>query len=265
MALRAGMLASPELSMNRNLLTLLILVLFACLPVCAVGADEPASASPASALDDAARTKVDQKAQRIVDAAKITDPDQAARVKAIAGEWLVTMMAWHKEHDGELNTLWAEWNKVRSVVPKDEFPAEIVATKIESVYSSLKSAYEDYLKKLSAAGLSAEQIDAIKEFWSRSPGMMRTYTAYLEIVPDLSDKDKEVIKNLMLMAREAAMLTDDDKEIVAIYKRHKIKVEQYVGALEWSKLHKAFANRGKAKADENKKSDRAKAPAPAGN
>jgi len=63
--------------------------------------------------------------------------------------------------------------------------------------------------------------------------MTRTYNAYLEIVPDLTAKDKEVIKARLLLAREAAMLTDADKEIVAIYKRHKVKVEQYVGAQEW--------------------------------
>jgi hypothetical protein len=104
------------------------------------------------------------------------------------------------------------------------------------------------MKRLSAE-LTAEQVDAIKERWSRSPGMTRTYNAYLEIVPDLTAKDKEAIKARLLMAREAAMQTDSDKEIVAIYKRHKVKVEQYVGALEWAKLHKAFAERGKSPAD----------------
>jgi hypothetical protein len=54
------------------------------------------------------------------------------------------------------------------------------------------------------------------------------------------------------------MLTDSDKEIVAIYKRHKVKVEQYVGTLEWAKLHKAYAERGKAEADAKKKADPAK-------
>jgi len=231
----------------------------------AVRASDPVPAAPApAATEDAARKKVDQKAERIVESAKITDTDKAAKVKAIASDWLVTMMTWHKEHDAELNKLWADWNKARSVVPKDEFPGEVIATRIEEVYSSLKPAYDDYVKKLSAE-LSAEQIDAIKEAWSRSPGMMRTYNAYLEIVPDLADKDKEVIKNRMLMAREAAMLTDADKEIVSIYKRHKVKVEQYVGTLEWSKLHKAFVARGKEKASEEKKADAPKESPAAGN
>ena len=43
------------------------------------------------------------------------------------------------------------------------------------------------------------------------------------------------------------MLTDADREIVSIFKRHKVKVEAYVGTLEWAKLH-AFANRSKAAA-----------------
>ena len=40
------------------------------------------------------------------------------------------------------------------------------------------------------------------------------------------------------------MLTDADREIVSIFKRHKVKVEAYVGTLEWAKLH-AFANRSR--------------------
>jgi hypothetical protein len=56
----------------------------------------------------------------------------------------------------------------------------------------------------------------------------------------------------MLLAREAAMLTDADKEIVSIYKRHKVKVEQYVGTLEWAKLHRAFGQRGKKQAAEKR-------------
>jgi hypothetical protein len=75
--------------------------------------------------------------------------------------------------------------------------------------------------------------------------MLRTYSAYLEIAPDLTEKDKEVIKARMLLAREAAMLTDADREIVSIYKVHKVKVEQYIGTLEWGRLYKAFADRGK--------------------
>jgi len=55
----------------------------------------------------------------------------------------------------------------------------------------------------------------------------------------------ETVDNGIGLGGLAAMLTDADKEIVAIYKRHKVKVEAYVGTLEWAKLHQAFAKRGK--------------------
>jgi hypothetical protein len=236
--------------MNLNLTTVGFLALLSgglAATVCA------AEAPPAGAVDDALRKKIDQKAAKVVASLKLTDADadKAARVKAVVGDWLAVMMTWHKEHDAELNRLWGEWNTARSVVPKDEFPGEVIAHRIDAVYASLKPAYEEYVRRLSAE-LTAGQVDAIKENWSRSPGMTRTYNAYLEIVPDLTAKDKEVIKARLLLAREAAMLTDADKEIVAIYKRHKVKVEQYVGALEWAKLHKAFAERGKSQAEKKK-------------
>jgi len=201
-------------------------------------------AADSPAVDEATRQKAEQKAGKLVDALQLDEPDKAAKAKTIVGDWIVVMLAWHKEHDADLAGLWSEWNKARAVVPKDEFPGEVIAHKIEGVYASLKPAYDDFIRRLSAE-LTPEQVDALKETWSRSPGMTRTYNAYLEIVPDLSDKDKQVIKDRMLLAREAAMLTDSDKEIVAIYKRHKVKVEQYVGTLQWSKLHKAYAERDK--------------------
>lgn len=236
--------------MNRKFVSFTMMVLIVSLAA-AVRAADPATTAPAGAIDDSMRKKIDQKAAKIVEALKLTDAEKAAKVKTIASDWLAVMMTWHKEHDAELNRLWREWNQARSVVPKDEFPGEVIAHQIDAVYTSLKPAYEDYMKRLSAE-LTAKQIDAIKERWSRSPGMTRTYNVYLKIVPDLTAKDKEVIKTRLLMAREAAMLTDVDKEIVAIYKRHKVKVEQYVGTLEWAKLHKAFAERGKSQADKKK-------------
>ena len=231
--------------MNRAIVILGLLSLLALASPAALRAAEP------GAPDDAAQKKVEQKADKLVDGLKLTDADKAAKAKTVTREWLVAMLAWHKEHDAELKGLWSEWNKARAVVPKDEFPGEVISYKIDGVYASLKPAYDDFIKKLSAE-LTPEQVDALKEAWSRSPGMTRTYKAYLEIAPDLSEKDQQVIHDRMLMAREAAMLTDSDKEIVSIYKRHKVKVEQYIGSLQWTKLHQAYGAKAKSEADAKK-------------
>jgi len=207
-------------------------------------AADRATGTPATAGDEATQRRIDAKAGRLLEAIKLDDAARAARVKAILGEWLSTMWRWHGENDAQLKELWSQWNQARAVVPKDEFPAEVIAHRIDDVYASLQPAYQTFIARL-AQELTAEQVDALKETWSRSPGMKRTYNAYLEIVPDLTDEQKKVIFDRMLMAREDAMLTDADREIVNIYKRHKVKVEAYVGTLEWAKLHRAFANRGK--------------------
>lgn len=224
--------------MNRKITTLAVLLLLSAGALVRLAA---ADAGPA--VDEAMRKRVDQKVTRLIDTAKVTDADKVAKVKAIGAEWFTTLFAWHKANDAQLNALWTQWSQARAAVPKDEFPGELIAVKIEEAYASLKPAYDDYIKRLSAE-LTPEQVDAVKEAWSRSPGRMRTYNSYLEIAPDLSEKDKEVIMARMNLAREAAMLTDADREIVNIFKRHKVKVEQYIGTLEWAKLHSAFAKRG---------------------
>lgn len=192
----------------------------------------------------AVQKNIDAKSDRMLKALKLDDAAKAARVKGIINAWLVAMIAWHKDNDAKLKELWSQWSKARSVVPKDEFPGEVIAHQISDVYASLKPAYESFTNQL-AAELTPEQVDTIKETWSRSPGMTRTYNAYSEIASGLTDDQKKVIYNQMYMAREEAMLTDADKEIVNIFKIHKVKVEQYIGSLEWEKLHKAFANKGK--------------------
>jgi hypothetical protein len=230
-----------EVSMKRQLLALgVVAVLALAFPFTLRAAD-------ASAADE----KIDQKTNKLIDGLELTDAGKADNAKTITREWLGTMLAWHKQHDAELNGLWSDWNEARAVKPKDEFPGEVIAHKIDDAYASLKPAYDEFLKGL-AAELTPEQIDALKEAWSRKPGMMRTYKAYLEIAPDLSEQDKQVIHDRMLMAREAAMLTDSDKEIVSIYKRHKVKVEQYIGGLQWTKLHQAYAEKSKRDAGEKK-------------
>lgn len=197
------------------------------------------------ATAEAMQKRADAKAERLVGGLKLADSTKAAPAHAVVADWFVTLWNWHQQQDPQLKDLWSQWAKARSVVPKDEFPGEVIAHQIDAFYASLQPAYRTFLEKLSAH-LTPEQIDALKETWSRSPGMRRTYQAYLEIAPDLTDEHKKVILDRMLRAREDAMLTDSDKEIVNIYKRHKVKVETYIGSLEWAKLHKAYANRGKA-------------------
>src|SRR5262245_6346139 len=94
----------------------------------------------ASAVDEATRKQAEQKAERMVEGLKLADSDIRAKVKGIAVEWIGTMLTWHKDHDPQLTQLWSQWNKARAVVPKDEFPGEVIAHQIDDFYASLKPA-----------------------------------------------------------------------------------------------------------------------------
>jgi hypothetical protein len=237
-------------------LSRLIPVTFSLLLVCGssgpLRADDATDATPpVTSADDAAQKHIDKKTGSLLKALKIDDAAKAARVKSILDGWVTTIVAWHKDNDPKLKELWSQWSKARAVVPKDEFPGEVVAHRIFDAYATLQPAYQSFTNKL-AAELTPEQIDVVKETWSRSPGMMRTYNAYLETAPGLTDDQKKVIYNRMHQAREGAMLIDSDKEIINMFKVHKVKVEEYVGSLEWEKLHRAFANQGKTDPSETK-------------
>lgn len=208
-------------------------------------ADATNANAPVASAEDAAQKHIDKKTGGLLKALKLDDAAKSVRVKSILDEWVVTIVAWHKDNDAKLKELWSQWSKARAVVPKDEFPGEIIAHKIFDTYATLQPAYQAFTNKL-AGELAPEQVDTIKETWSRSPGMMRTYNAYLESAPGLTDDQKKVIYNQMYLAREDALLIDSDKEVINMFKVHKVKVEQYIGSLEWEKLHKAFANKGKA-------------------
>lgn len=230
-------------------LPVVVSMMLLCGTPCAIRATDASNGTAVSGnAGDAAQQLINKKSSRLIEALKLDDAARAARVKGILDEWLAKVVAWHKENDPKLKELWSQWNKARSVVPKDEFPGEVVAHQVFDFYAPLQPAYQSFTNKLSAE-LSPEQIDTLKETWSRSPGMKRTYNAYLEIAPGLNDDQKKVIYDRMSRAREDAMFTDSDKEIINIFKCHKVKVEQYIGSIEWEKLHKAFANRGKKESD----------------
>jgi hypothetical protein len=237
--------------MNR-IRTLTALLIVACGGVGSLSAAAPTPApAPAAkpAVDPAVAYKgwADTKSGRLIDGLKLADAEKAAAAKAIVSDYAITMRVWHEKHKPELDKLWSEWNAARAVVPKDEYPGEVIAHRIDALYDSLKPDYQAFIKKL-AGPLTEEQVDAFKESWSRSPGMKRTYNAYLEMAPDLKDDQKKVIQDWMFKAREAAMLTDADREIDNIFKVHKVKVEAYIGTLEWQRLRTVWANKGKAAA-----------------
>src|SRR5436190_1462366 len=98
-----------ESLMNRKFVSIGILMVLAGGLAAARWNEQPTTAAPVVANDDAMEQQIDQKAAKIVESVKLTDAAKAAKVMTIVSEWLTVMTSWHKEHDAELNRLWGEW------------------------------------------------------------------------------------------------------------------------------------------------------------
>jgi hypothetical protein len=57
---------------------------------------------------------------------------------------------------------------------------------------------------------------------TRSPGAKRTFDAYVEMVPEMTDTEKDVLWERMVQAREDSLAAWTDGQIVKIFKKYKV-------------------------------------------
>ncbi|MBL9206513.1 MAG: DUF3826 domain-containing protein [Opitutaceae bacterium] len=173
----------------------------------------------------------------------LKESDREATVKATLMAHFQALQAWHADHDAELAALWARWAEARSG-EKDENKAAGIGRDIDRVYASFQPEHAAFLASL-AVSLSARQIDTVKDVLTRSPGLKRTYDAYLQIVPHLTEADKTFIFDKLRVAREHAMDAITNKEKANLFKRQKVQIEAYIDAkgYDWKKSYAAYVAR----------------------
>ncbi len=226
----------------------LALLAFAAAAPFAVAADAPAEAAAATPAAAAKPSKSPERAAKVLKDLKLTDGAKEEKVRTILVTHFDALQAWHETHDAEINPLWTKWAAARSAEKKDEAAAAKVGEQIDAVYADFKPEHDVFLTNLGKE-LTPAQIEAVKNSLTRSPGLERTYNAYLEMVPQFTDKDKAFIREKLTIAREQAMDTTADKEIVNLFKRQKVLCEAYIDAqgYDYRKSYEAFAAKGKAK------------------
>lgn len=100
-----------------------------------------------------------------------------------------------------------------------------------------KTLHDQFLSTL-AVVLTPEQIDVVKD--RMTYGKVKfTYDAYCNIVPNLSDKDKAQIMELLKEAREEAIVGGTAAEKTAIFQKYKDQINGYLTA-QGHDVQKAF-------------------------
>lgn len=212
----------------------------------AAPAPAPASAAPAATAPKASPSE--RRAASLLKELKLTDAGKEARTRAILESHFAAMEKWHAANDPVLTPLWSEWATARNQPTKAE--ANKVAEKIDAVYADFRPQRDAFLAAL-AKEISPAEIEKIKNTLTRSPGLDRTANGYSQMIPHLTDADKAFIRARLTIARDQAIDTTADKEVVAFFKRQKDVVEAYIDekGYDYKKSYQAWVAKMKAEDD----------------
>jgi len=94
--------------------------------------------------------------------------------------------------------------------------------------SKSKPLHEQFVAKLSA-DLTPDQVETVKNKMTYNKVKV-TYDAYCVIIPDLTEKDKTKILEMLKEAREEAMDGGSATEKSAIFQKYKDKINDYLNA-----------------------------------
>lgn len=189
-----------------------------------------AKAAPAwmtPTLPEDIQRNVESKGADLARRLQLGDQAKEAKVAALMAEHYGRVWAWHQQGDEKLNAAWAAWDAARDSTKgeKDELKAlTIMVEQVDPIYAEFAPQIQGLLKSLRKE-LTAEQVTALLDRITRSPGVDRTYNAYLEMVPEMKDEEKAIIRARLEQAREDSLAAWSDKRIVKIFKKYKIRNE----------------------------------------
>lgn len=162
-----------------------------------------------------------ERAAKIVDELKLENPEKEQAVTNIIAEQYRNLSKLQDERDAKIEAL-----------KKDDLSKEKQNSKIDKLKSntekSIAKLHKSYLKKLSAQ-LSSDKVDEVKD--GMTYGVLpKTYAAFLEMIPSLTQEEKDYIYNNLKEAREKAIDGGSSKEKHAWFGKYKGRINNYLSA-----------------------------------
>ncbi len=158
---------------------------------------------------------------------KLQDDAKGARVAALLAEHYGRVWAWHQQVDDKLDAAWTAWDDARDPAKggKDELKAlTIMVEQVDPIYAEFAPQIQRLLKALHEE-LSEEQVVVLLDRITRSPGVDRTYNAYLAMVPEMQEGEKAILRQRLEQARVDSLAAWTDGRIIKIFKKYKIRNE----------------------------------------
>jgi hypothetical protein len=188
--------------------------MFALLATCCLTTSASAATSQPAATPDAAFAgSANARAESIIKGLNIDDAAKVDRAQAALSKFLIDIHEWHAANDQKLKEL-----------GKD--PAG--AAEVTKLHDQRHAIHDAAMTALSAE-LTPEQLDKVKEKLTGGQ-MTATVRNYPEIVPNLTDEDQAMIAKTLLEGREEAMDAANKNDRIAIFKKYKGRINNYLDA-----------------------------------
>ena len=198
------------------------------LAACCVSAQLAAEPGKADQEAEAAYTRtIEKRVADILAVLDLSDPARSARAHDLLVGRYRALRDWHDTNDAKLKTA------------SPDQAAQIKAP--------LKAGHDKFLAGLSEV-LTPTQVERVKDQMTYNKVKV-TYDAYCEIVPNLTDRQKQRMLELLQDAREEAMDGGSAEEKSAVFNRFKGKINNYLTAEghDLKQAYKEWDERRKAK------------------
>lgn len=179
--------------------------------------------SPSQENKEDAYTKVlIQRADKIVKTLEISDENKYKRVSNVITQQYRAINAHHEELQNKLKASKEKFQGNSEKIKEESTAVETDAN------NQLKKLQEVYIAKLSE-DLNAQQIEKVKD--GMTYGVLPiTYKAYQEMLPGLTDQQRNRILALLIEAREHAMTAESSDKKHGWFGKYKGRINNYLSA-----------------------------------
>jgi hypothetical protein len=175
-------------------------------------------------LPEDIQRNVENKGAELATRLDLADEAKTAKVEGLLAEHYGRVWAWHQLVDAELDAAWAAWDAARGG-EKDELKALTVMTEqIDPIYAEFQPQIQSLLAALEQL-IGEEKTIELLDRITRSPGVDRTYNAYLAMIPEMTDEEKAIIRGRLEQARDDSLAAWKGDRIVKIFKKYKVRNE----------------------------------------
>jgi hypothetical protein len=199
-------------------------VLFSTVACLALAIPTFAGDAPSAKADteEAYSRVLETRAADILDVLGIDDPAKAARVRETIINQYRTLRTLQDARDGAIRAL-----NARTDLDKTGLAEQINAERVRAD-AAASAANHRYLAAL-AVELSPEQVEKVKDKMTYNK-LRVTYDAYIDMLPELTPAQKQVIFDRLKEARDRAVYAGSAEEKSDVFNKYKGRINNYLSA-----------------------------------